>query len=142
MRVLVLLAALLFWGPGTSGRVRAEDVPATPDAAAAPAGDRAETVAPSAAEDDPIPPKLDSMYVHGLRYLASTQGPEGCWAEDGYGSQAGVVGLAIMAVRKSSLQLSTSSSKLTASNTCLRLNCSLANSSALLWPLLIKSANA
>ena len=99
MRILVLLAALLVSGPGISGRVRAEDVPATPDGtAAAPAGDRAETVAPPSVEDDPIPPKLDSMYVHGLRYLASTQGPEGCWAEDGYGSQAGVVGLALMAM--------------------------------------------
>ena len=57
-----------------------------------------EVAVPVSPDEDPIPPNLDGMYVRGLRFLAGTQTPEGCWPSDGYGQQAGVVGLAIMAM--------------------------------------------
>ena len=47
--------------------------------------------------EEVIPAGLDPMYLRGLRYLASTQQADGQWLE-GYGSQAGVVGLAVMAM--------------------------------------------
>ena len=46
--------------------------------------------------DEAIPAVVDPMYVRGLRNLATTQQPDGSWM-DGYGSQAGVVGLAVTA---------------------------------------------
>lgn len=46
---------------------------------------------------DPIPPEVERTYVKGLRCLVSTQRPNGCWG-DSYGSQPGVVGLALMAM--------------------------------------------
>lgn len=48
-------------------------------------------------EGDPIPPELDRMYVRGLDFLASTQKDDGSW-EDSYGSNAGVVGMAALAM--------------------------------------------
>lgn len=47
--------------------------------------------------EDPIPAKVETMYLRGLRYLASTQEVDGSWP-DGYGSQPGVVALAVMAM--------------------------------------------
>jgi len=47
---------------------------------------------------DPIPAKVENMYVKGLNYLVSTQDKNsGTWS-DSYGSQPGVIGLAILAI--------------------------------------------
>jgi len=43
-----------------------------------------------------IPPELELVYKSGLTYLAATQSGNGSWA-DNYGSQPGVVGLAMLA---------------------------------------------
>lgn len=43
-----------------------------------------------------VPREVDVMYDRGLKYLASSQGSNGSWA-DGYGSEPGVVGLCMMA---------------------------------------------
>jgi hypothetical protein len=48
-------------------------------------------------QGDPIPAELDAMYVKGLDYLVRTQKEDGGW--DGqYGNEAGVVGLAVLAM--------------------------------------------
>ena len=47
--------------------------------------------------DDPIPPAVESIYTKGLKYLATKQNAEGYWPNDTYGSQPGVVGLAVLA---------------------------------------------
>ncbi len=50
-------------------------------------------------EGDPIPAKVEKMYVSGLDYLKSTQDDNGGWhGSRGRGSQPGVVGLAVLAV--------------------------------------------
>lgn len=61
-------------------------------------------VAPLAAQSltpfsnrDPIPPQLDPMYQRGERFLVATQNADGSWG-DNYGSQPGVVGLAVKAL--------------------------------------------
>ena len=43
-----------------------------------------------------IPEELESVYLKGMKYLATTQQTGGSWT-DGYGSQPGVVGLAVLA---------------------------------------------
>ena len=43
-----------------------------------------------------IPPELEQVYRSGLTYLAASQTSEGDW-EDSYGSQPGVVGVALLA---------------------------------------------
>jgi hypothetical protein len=47
-------------------------------------------------QSDPIPSQLETIYERGLRYLAETQGEQGCW-QDSMGSEPAVVGLAVMA---------------------------------------------
>jgi hypothetical protein len=42
--------------------------------------------------------ELDRTYVKGLQYLAKAQNPEGRWVEPPYGSDPGVVGLAVIAM--------------------------------------------
>ena len=42
--------------------------------------------------------KVDSIYVKGLEFLNRTQTPEGNWPDSPYGSQAGVVGLAMVSM--------------------------------------------
>ena len=44
-----------------------------------------------------VPAEVETIYKSGLRYLANTQSPEGCWGMDGTGSRPGVVGLCILA---------------------------------------------
>ncbi|MEM7385639.1 MAG: squalene--hopene cyclase, partial [Verrucomicrobiota bacterium] len=46
---------------------------------------------------DPIPSKVEEIYLKGLNYLVQNQNQEGHW-NDNYGSQSGVVGLAVMAL--------------------------------------------
>jgi hypothetical protein len=46
---------------------------------------------------DPVPPDVEQVYQKGLKYLASSQSKEGDW-RDGYGSQPGVVSLAMLAM--------------------------------------------
>lgn len=46
--------------------------------------------------DDAIPAQVESMYLHGLQYLAKNQTPEGNWA-DSTGTEPGVVGLCVIA---------------------------------------------
>ncbi len=46
---------------------------------------------------DPIPAEIDLMYVKGLKYLAHSQSEQGTWA-DSYGSEPGVVGIAVLAM--------------------------------------------
>ena len=48
-------------------------------------------------ESDSIVNALDSSYQKGLRYLSSTQDPNGLWSESSYGDQAGVLGICILA---------------------------------------------
>lgn len=47
-------------------------------------------------QTDPIPSQLETMYQRGLRYLATSQGEQGCWP-DAMGSEPAVVGLAVAA---------------------------------------------
>jgi hypothetical protein len=47
-------------------------------------------------QNDQIPLQLEQMYERGLKYLATSQTEEGCWSE-AYGSDPGVVGLAVIA---------------------------------------------
>jgi len=47
-------------------------------------------------QEDPIPAAVESIYTKGLRFLATSQNEDGYW-EGGSGSEAGVVGLAVMA---------------------------------------------
>lgn len=48
-------------------------------------------------EDSAMSPAvIEKMYIRGLHFLAQTQRPEGNWTEN-YGSQPGVVGLAVVA---------------------------------------------
>jgi len=49
-------------------------------------------------EPDIITTQLDRVYVKGLEYLVRTQTPEGNWAEDNYGRQPAVVGLAVVSM--------------------------------------------
>jgi hypothetical protein len=53
--------------------------------------------APPPPGEDGIPPNLEAIYTRGLRFLASTQAADGSWS-DGFGSQPGVVGLALAAI--------------------------------------------
>jgi hypothetical protein len=46
---------------------------------------------------DAVPPDVERIYQRGLKYLVSTQTEQGTW-KDGYGSQPGVVGLALLAI--------------------------------------------
>jgi len=46
---------------------------------------------------DPIPEEIETIYTKGLAYLAKTQTDAGCWQES-YGSEPGVVGLAILSM--------------------------------------------
>lgn len=46
---------------------------------------------------DPVSPEVERLYQQGLQYLVRTQTKEGCWS-DGYGREAGVVGLAALAI--------------------------------------------
>jgi hypothetical protein len=57
----------------------------------------AQSTGPELTADEAIPPNVDPMYVRGIRYLASTQQPDGSWT-DGYGAQPGVVALAVAAI--------------------------------------------
>ena len=47
-------------------------------------------------KEDPIPTKVETLYLRGLKYLASTQQEEGSWA-DNSGHYPGVVGIAALA---------------------------------------------
>ncbi len=47
-------------------------------------------------EDDPISPRVESIYLRGLRYLSQSQAEDGSW-QDATGKEPGVVGLCIMA---------------------------------------------
>lgn len=46
--------------------------------------------------ENAIPPQVDTMYLKGLRFLQSTQKPDGSWTGT-YGDEPGVVGFALMA---------------------------------------------
>ncbi len=46
---------------------------------------------------DPIPANVEALYVKGLNYLQKSQSKSGVWS-DSYGSQPGVVGLAVLAM--------------------------------------------
>jgi hypothetical protein len=46
---------------------------------------------------DPIPAKVETAYLKGLKHLAGTQEEDGSWSA-GYGQEPGVVGLAVMAM--------------------------------------------
>lgn len=46
--------------------------------------------------EDPIPPKVETMFEKGLQYLAKEQEDNGTWP-DRYGSEPGVIGLCILA---------------------------------------------
>ncbi|MFT5125117.1 MAG: squalene cyclase [Kiritimatiellia bacterium] len=46
---------------------------------------------------DPIPANIESLYVKGLNYLQKSQTNAGGWP-DSYGSQPGVIGLAVLAM--------------------------------------------
>lgn len=48
-------------------------------------------------EGNPVSPEIDSAYMKGLAYLVKTQTEEGTWSEE-YGTEPGVVGLAVMAI--------------------------------------------
>lgn len=48
-------------------------------------------------EGETIPPSLERMYLRGLDFLVSTQKEDGAW-EDSYGRNAGVVGMAVLAM--------------------------------------------
>ena len=41
--------------------------------------------------------EIDGVYRRGLGYLADTQDSRGCWPDTSYGSEPGVVGVAILA---------------------------------------------
>lgn len=57
----------------------------------------APAVAQGTYQGDPIAPEIEAMYVKGLQFLVKTQKSNGAW--DGtYGSDAGVVGLAVLAM--------------------------------------------
>lgn len=43
-----------------------------------------------------LPETVEHMYTQGLHYLVSAQTPEGTWAENRYGQEPGVVGLAVV----------------------------------------------
>ncbi|MEJ6581227.1 MAG: terpene cyclase/mutase family protein [Akkermansiaceae bacterium] len=47
-------------------------------------------------EEDPVPAAVENIYTRGLRFLATSQNEQGSW-DGGSGSEAGVVGLAVMA---------------------------------------------
>lgn len=47
-------------------------------------------------QDDPISPEVETIYNKGLKYLATSQTPEGSW-NDSVGAEPGVVGLAVLA---------------------------------------------
>lgn len=47
-------------------------------------------------KDDPVPSKVENLYVRGLKYLAASQQPEGSWP-DNSGHYPGVVGIATLA---------------------------------------------
>lgn len=47
-------------------------------------------------KDDPVPAKVENLYIRGLKYLAATQRPEGSWS-DNSGHYPGVVGIAALA---------------------------------------------
>ena len=59
-------------------------------------------VLPALAQDltarvqDSVPTQVDQMYERGLRFLAEKQNAQGAW-DDSQGSEAGVVGLAVVA---------------------------------------------
>jgi hypothetical protein len=48
-------------------------------------------------KSDSLVNALDSSYQKGLRYLSSTQEPNGLWTQSSYGDQAGVLGICILA---------------------------------------------
>lgn len=62
-----------------------------------PSDSHAQSTGPELTADEAIPPAVDPMYQRGIRYLASTQQPDGSWS-DGYGTQPGVVALAVAAI--------------------------------------------
>jgi len=47
-------------------------------------------------ETDPIPPKVESLFSKGIKYLSSSQNEQGSWSER-YGEQPGVVALCTLA---------------------------------------------
>lgn len=60
---------------------------------------RADTVAQDILtyQGDPIPADIETMYMKGLKYLEKSQAEDGGWPE-GHGREAGVVGLALLAI--------------------------------------------
>ena len=48
-------------------------------------------------ENDQFVRSLDDSYVRGLLFLQSTQNEDGTWSDSSYGSQPGVIGMAILA---------------------------------------------
>jgi len=47
---------------------------------------------------DPIPAGIETMYMKGLNYLVTAQATSGAWSDSSYGNNAGVVGLAVLAM--------------------------------------------
>ena len=48
--------------------------------------------------DDALVRQIDQTYKTGLNYLAKSQGENGSWSDNSYGSEAGVVGMAVLAL--------------------------------------------
>ena len=48
-------------------------------------------------DNDQFVRSLDESYVRGLLFLQSTQNEDGSWSDTSYGSQPGVVGMAVLA---------------------------------------------
>ena len=48
-------------------------------------------------ENDQFVRSLDDSYVRGLLFLQSTQNEDGTWSDSSYGSQPGVIGMAVLA---------------------------------------------
>ena len=47
--------------------------------------------------NDSLVQEIDETYRKGLGFLAESQEERGCWTDSSYGSQPGVVGMAILA---------------------------------------------
>ena len=48
-------------------------------------------------QNDQFVRSLDDSYVRGLLFLQSTQNEDGAWSDSSYGSQPGVIGMAVLA---------------------------------------------
>ena len=48
-------------------------------------------------QNDQFVRSLDDSYLRGLRFLQTTQNEDGTWSDTSYGSQPGVLGMAVLA---------------------------------------------